>query len=213
MTLRHPVPWFYDRPLRVPPMTVSTENTTTPESTTSRNTNSSVQIQIKPTSQSGFVPRGTKKIEFVDLVDFGGVAMSVETAISCMFTKVTLTLSWFYTVLFIIVYSSTFYVQSQKFCENNLYLVSSQKSFENAFYLTTSQKSFDPIMIIHSTFYVQSRKTFENAFYLISNIFSIVFDPIMIIHMGWLRLVGSLKWYVSFAEYSLFYRALFKRDV
>jgi len=26
--------------------------------------------------------------------------------------------------------------------------------------------------------------------------------------MGWLRLVGSLKLYVSFAEYSLFYRAL-----
>jgi len=26
--------------------------------------------------------------------------------------------------------------------------------------------------------------------------------------MGWLRLVGSLKLQVSFAEYSLFYRAL-----
>ena len=29
--------------------------------------------------------------------------------------------------------------------------------------------------------------------------------------MGWLRLVGSLKVYVSFAEYSLFYRALLQK--
>ena len=29
-----------------------------------------------------------------------------------------------------------------------------------------------------------------------------------VIHMGWLRLVGTLKAQVSFAEYSLFYRAL-----
>ena len=29
--------------------------------------------------------------------------------------------------------------------------------------------------------------------------------------MGWLRLVGSLKWQVSFAEYSLFYRALLQK--
>jgi len=31
------------------------------------------------------------------------------------------------------------------------------------------------------------------------------------IHMGWLRLVGSLKWQVSFAEYCLFYRALLQK--
>ena len=31
-------------------------------------------------------------------------------------------------------------------------------------------------------------------------------------HMGWLRLVGSLKIYVSFAEYSLFYRALLQKS-
>jgi len=31
---------------------------------------------------------------------------------------------------------------------------------------------------------------------------------LMNIHMGWLRLVGSFKLYISFAEYSLFYRAL-----
>jgi len=30
-------------------------------------------------------------------------------------------------------------------------------------------------------------------------------------HMGWLRLVGSSKLYVSLAEYSLFYRALFQK--
>jgi len=30
-------------------------------------------------------------------------------------------------------------------------------------------------------------------------------------HMGWLRLVGALKLYVSFAEYSLFYRALLQK--
>ena len=29
--------------------------------------------------------------------------------------------------------------------------------------------------------------------------------------MGWLRLVGSLKSYVSFAEYRLFYRALLQK--
>jgi len=31
------------------------------------------------------------------------------------------------------------------------------------------------------------------------------------IGMGWLRLVGSLKWQVSFAEYCLFYRALLQK--
>jgi len=30
-------------------------------------------------------------------------------------------------------------------------------------------------------------------------------------NMGWLRLVGSLKLYVSFAEYHLFYRALLQK--
>ena len=31
------------------------------------------------------------------------------------------------------------------------------------------------------------------------------------VNMGWLRLVGSLKLWVSFAEYSLFYRALLQK--
>ena len=30
--------------------------------------------------------------------------------------------------------------------------------------------------------------------------------------MGWLRLVGSFKLYVSCTEYSLFYRALFAKE-
>jgi len=30
-------------------------------------------------------------------------------------------------------------------------------------------------------------------------------------YMGWLRWVGSLKWSVSFAEYSLFYRSLLQK--
>jgi len=32
-----------------------------------------------------------------------------------------------------------------------------------------------------------------------------------LIHMGWVRLVGSLKLYVSFAEYGLFFRALLQK--
>jgi len=38
-----------------------------------------------------------------------------------------------------------------------------------------------------------------------------IHDSVYIVHMGWLRLVGSLKLYVSFAEYSLFYRALLQK--
>jgi len=63
-------------------MTISTENVTTPKSTKSRISNSSVQIQIKTKSQLEFVPRDTEKSEFLDLVDFGGVAISMETVIS-----------------------------------------------------------------------------------------------------------------------------------
>jgi len=50
-------------------MTVSTENATTPNSTKSRNPNSSVQVQIQTKSQFEFVPRDTEKSEFLDLVD------------------------------------------------------------------------------------------------------------------------------------------------
>jgi len=59
----------------------STEITTPLKSTKSRNSNPSVQIQIKPKTQFEFAPRDTKTSEFVDLVDFGGVAILVENAI------------------------------------------------------------------------------------------------------------------------------------
>jgi len=62
-------------------MTVSTENATTLKSTKSRNSNSSVPIQIKPKSQFEFVPQDTEKSEFLDLVDFGCVAILVEKII------------------------------------------------------------------------------------------------------------------------------------
>jgi len=59
-------------------MTVSTENATPQKSTKSRNSNSSVQLQIKQ-SQFEFVPRDTKVSEFLDFVDVGDVAFSVDT--------------------------------------------------------------------------------------------------------------------------------------
>jgi len=39
----------------------------------------SSDYQIKRQSQFEFVPRDTEESEFLDLVDFGGVAFSVET--------------------------------------------------------------------------------------------------------------------------------------
>ena len=58
-------------------MAVSTERATAPESTTVKNSNFSVQIQIKPKSQFEFVPQATEKSEYLDLVDFGVVALLV----------------------------------------------------------------------------------------------------------------------------------------
>jgi len=37
--------------------------------------------RARPKSQLQFVPRDTEKLEFLDWVDFGGVAISVETII------------------------------------------------------------------------------------------------------------------------------------
>jgi len=48
----------------------STGNATPPKSTKSRDSNSSVQVQIQPRSQSEFVPQDSEKCEFLDLVDF-----------------------------------------------------------------------------------------------------------------------------------------------
>jgi len=62
-------------------MTVSTANATSQKSIKSRISNSSVQIQIKPKFHFEFVPRDTEASQFHDLVDFGGVVISVETVI------------------------------------------------------------------------------------------------------------------------------------
>jgi len=62
-------------------MTLFTENATSSKSTKSRNSCSSVHIEIKPKSQFEFVQRDTKQSEFLDVVDFGGVAFSVEIVI------------------------------------------------------------------------------------------------------------------------------------
>jgi len=56
----------------------STAIATPPESIKSRNSNFSVQIQIKPRSEFEFALRDTEK---PDLVDFGDVVFSVETVI------------------------------------------------------------------------------------------------------------------------------------
>ena len=66
-------------------MTPAICNAAPPKSTKSRNSNSLVQIQIKPKSdwksQFEFVLRDTEKSEFRDLVNFGEVALSVEAVI------------------------------------------------------------------------------------------------------------------------------------
>jgi len=62
-------------------MTVSTENIT-PQIHQIQKLNSSVQIQLTSKSQFEFVPRDTEESELLALVDFGGVAISVETVIS-----------------------------------------------------------------------------------------------------------------------------------
>jgi len=61
--------------------TDSTENATPLKSTKSRNLKFTVRIQIKPKSQFDFVPRDREESEFLDLVDFGDVALSVEYVI------------------------------------------------------------------------------------------------------------------------------------
>jgi len=60
-------------------MTDSTENATPPKSSKSRNSTSSVQIQIKPKSQLEIVPRDTEEPEFLNSVDFRDLTFSVQT--------------------------------------------------------------------------------------------------------------------------------------
>jgi len=66
-------------------MTDSAENATHPTSTKSRSSNSSVQIQIRPKSHYEFGPQDTGNSEFLDLAEFGGVAISVETVLWNLF--------------------------------------------------------------------------------------------------------------------------------
>jgi len=62
-------------------MTHSNEQATLSKSTKSHNPDSSVQIQIRANYQAEFVLQDTKKSEFFDPVDSGGVAFSAETVI------------------------------------------------------------------------------------------------------------------------------------
>jgi len=57
------------------------KNATPPNSTKSKNSKFSVQIQIKSKSQFRFAPQDTEESEFIDLVDFGDVKFPVETVI------------------------------------------------------------------------------------------------------------------------------------
>ena len=57
-----------------------------PKSTKSRLSNSLVQIQTRSKFQFQFVPRNTEESEFLDLMDFGGVAFSAESVIfACVY--------------------------------------------------------------------------------------------------------------------------------
>ena len=61
-------------------ITDSTENATPLRSIKSRTSNFKVHIQIQAKSQVEFVQRDTEEFEFLDLVDFGDVAFSVDEA-------------------------------------------------------------------------------------------------------------------------------------
>ena len=65
-------------------MTLSTQNTTPPKSTTCRNSNFTVHIQTKSPSQFEFVLRDTKESEYLDLGEFRSLAFAVETVIVAM---------------------------------------------------------------------------------------------------------------------------------
>jgi len=69
-----------ESPPRATCMTNSIENATPPQFTKSKNSNFSVQIQIKPQSQFEFVPRDNEESELSDWADLGD-AFSVETVI------------------------------------------------------------------------------------------------------------------------------------
>jgi len=80
------------RSLRIvatPYTTISTEYNTPRIFSKFSNSNSSVQVQIEPKSHFGFVPRDTEEFEFLDSVDFGYVAFSVEIVIDDFLRNLT----------------------------------------------------------------------------------------------------------------------------
>jgi len=73
---------FYGSPQPYNSVTCVTEDATSPKPTKSRNSNSSVSRGIKNWNwDSDLIWSCTKKFEVLDLVDFGGVALSVESAV------------------------------------------------------------------------------------------------------------------------------------
>jgi len=64
------------------PMTLSTENATPPKSTRSRNSDSSKSRGTNSNRDCGLIWICTEEFESLDVVDFGGVAFSVDTVIS-----------------------------------------------------------------------------------------------------------------------------------
>jgi len=72
--------------------THSTANATPPKSAQSRNSNSLVQILIKPQSEFEFVPRDTEGSDHLDLVAFGDVACLVKKKVSDTVTQKSLKL-------------------------------------------------------------------------------------------------------------------------
>ena len=67
-------------------MTHSTANATPPKSSKLRESNSVANNSNDTKFESEFVPRDSKESEFLNLVDFGEVVISVETVIT--FSKV-----------------------------------------------------------------------------------------------------------------------------
>ena len=63
---------------------------------------------------------------------------------------------------------------------------------------------------LHIHFHISASEPRPTSCFYVS-VFVIVSIYIKYLHMGWLRWVGALKSYVSFAEYRLFYRALLQK--
>jgi len=69
-------------------MTFSSENATFPKSTNSRNSYFSVSRSTNSNRNFGLILICTEEFEFLDMVDFGGVAFSLESVIMCLGVRV-----------------------------------------------------------------------------------------------------------------------------